>query len=179
MSLDKRMLQDVPRKGSEALGAPSDGQSFARPISDERAACLPGSSDGARHVSLQEPTGTMDGASDADTRDRPEQGALRVSQDPRTAQPRGLGCGEVSGVPVVHRRRSDVEQAATAQEESSAASGRTFYGLQLQTRPGAIDFLADQLHDGTRFRALTILDVYTREGVAIEAGQSLKGEDVV
>jgi transposase InsO family protein len=43
----------------------------------------------------------------------------------------------------------------------------------------SVDFVADQLHDGTRFRALTILDVYTREGVAIEAGQSLKGEDVV
>jgi putative transposase len=43
----------------------------------------------------------------------------------------------------------------------------------------SIDFVADKLHDGTRFRALTILDVYTREGVAIEAGQSLKGEDVV
>ena len=37
-----------------------------------------------------------------------------------------------------------------------------------------IDFVADQLHDGTRFQALTILDVYTREDVAIEAGQSLK-----
>jgi putative transposase len=43
----------------------------------------------------------------------------------------------------------------------------------------SIDFVADQLQDGKRFRALTILDVYTREGVAIEAGQSLKGEDVV
>jgi putative transposase len=43
----------------------------------------------------------------------------------------------------------------------------------------SIDFVADPLQDGKRFRALTILDVYTREGVAIEAGQSLKGEDVV
>ena len=43
----------------------------------------------------------------------------------------------------------------------------------------SIDFVADQLQDGTRFRALTVLDVYTREGVAIEAGQSLKGDDVV
>src|SRR5271170_2851305 len=43
----------------------------------------------------------------------------------------------------------------------------------------SLDFVADQLQDGTRFRALTILDVYTREGVAIHAGQSLKGEDVV
>ena len=37
----------------------------------------------------------------------------------------------------------------------------------------------DQLQDGTRFRALTILDVHTREAVAIEVGQSLKGDDVV
>ena len=43
----------------------------------------------------------------------------------------------------------------------------------------SIDFVADQLQDGTRFRALTMVDVYTRESVAIEAGQSLKGEDVV
>ena len=41
------------------------------------------------------------------------------------------------------------------------------------------DFVADQFQDGTRFRSLTIVDVYTREAVAIEAGQSLKGDDVV
>ena len=39
--------------------------------------------------------------------------------------------------------------------------------------------MADQLADGRRFRALTILDVFTRECLAIEVGQSLKGEDVV
>jgi len=43
----------------------------------------------------------------------------------------------------------------------------------------SIDFVADQLQDGTRFRALTMLDVYTRESVAIEVGQRLKGDDVV
>ena len=32
-----------------------------------------------------------------------------------------------------------------------------------------MDFVMDQLQDGTRFRALTIVDVYTREAVAIEA----------
>jgi putative transposase len=42
----------------------------------------------------------------------------------------------------------------------------------------SIDFVADRLQDGRRFRALTIVDD-TRESVAIEAGQSLKGEDVV
>jgi putative transposase len=43
----------------------------------------------------------------------------------------------------------------------------------------SIDFVADQLQDGRRFRALTAVDVFTREAVAIEAGQSLKGDDVV
>ena len=43
----------------------------------------------------------------------------------------------------------------------------------------SIDFVADQLTDGRRFRALTVVDVYTRECLAIEVGQSLKGHDVV
>ena len=43
----------------------------------------------------------------------------------------------------------------------------------------SMDFVADQLQDGSRFRSLTIVDVYTREAVAIEVGQSLKGDDVV
>ncbi len=43
----------------------------------------------------------------------------------------------------------------------------------------SLDFVADQLADGRRFRALTVVDVFTRECLAIEVGQSLKGEDVV
>jgi putative transposase len=43
----------------------------------------------------------------------------------------------------------------------------------------SLDFVADQLTDGRRFRALTVVDVFTRESLAIEVGQSLKGEDVV
>lgn len=43
----------------------------------------------------------------------------------------------------------------------------------------SLDFVADQLVDGRRFRALTVVDVFTRESLAIEAGQNLKGEDVV
>jgi transposase InsO family protein len=42
-----------------------------------------------------------------------------------------------------------------------------------------MDFVMDQLQDGTRFRPLTIVDVHTRKAVAIEVGQSLKGDDVV
>jgi putative transposase len=43
----------------------------------------------------------------------------------------------------------------------------------------SLDFVADQLADGRRFRALTVVDVFTRESLAIELGQSLKGDDAV
>jgi putative transposase len=43
----------------------------------------------------------------------------------------------------------------------------------------SMDFVCDQLFNGTRFRFLTIVDIYTRECLAIEVGQRLTGEDVV
>jgi putative transposase len=43
----------------------------------------------------------------------------------------------------------------------------------------SLDFVADELIGGRRFGALTVVDVYTRECLVIEVGQSLKGHDVV
>jgi putative transposase len=42
-----------------------------------------------------------------------------------------------------------------------------------------MDFVVDQLSDGRRFRSLTVLDLYTRECLAIEVNYSLKAENVV
>ena len=42
----------------------------------------------------------------------------------------------------------------------------------------SMDFVADQLFDGRRFRALTVVDNYSRTCLAIHAGQSIKGTDV-
>jgi putative transposase len=43
----------------------------------------------------------------------------------------------------------------------------------------SMDFVADQLFDGRKFRALTLVDNFSRECLAIHPGQSLKGTDVV
>jgi putative transposase len=43
----------------------------------------------------------------------------------------------------------------------------------------SMDFVADQRADGRRFRWLTVVDIYTRECLAIEAEQQLKGGDGV
>ena len=43
----------------------------------------------------------------------------------------------------------------------------------------SMDFVADQFVQGTRFRAWTVVDIFTKECLTIELGQSLKGENVV
>lgn len=42
-----------------------------------------------------------------------------------------------------------------------------------------MDFMADQLFSGRRFRLLTLVDNFSRESLAIEAGQRLTGDNVV
>lgn len=41
------------------------------------------------------------------------------------------------------------------------------------------DLVADNLFDGRKLRMLTVVDLFTRECLAIDDGQSLKGDDVV
>ena len=54
-----------------------------------------------------------------------------------------------------------------------------------RTRPQAtnvawgMDFVSDQTANGQRFRALTVVDVFTRECLAMEPGSRLGGADVV
>ena len=43
----------------------------------------------------------------------------------------------------------------------------------------SMDFVADQMFNGNKFRALTVVDNFSHKCLAIEAGQSLKGTDVV
>jgi putative transposase len=42
----------------------------------------------------------------------------------------------------------------------------------------SMDFVSDALFDGRRLRALTLIDVFTRECLAIEVAQGIKGEHV-
>ena len=43
----------------------------------------------------------------------------------------------------------------------------------------SMDFVSDSLHDGRRFRVLTLVDHFTRESPAIEVGTSITGKRVV
>jgi putative transposase len=60
-----------------------------------------------------------------------------------------------------------------------AIARRERYVPKRPNQARSMDFAADQLVNGTRFRALTVVDVFTREALSIEVGQRLRGDDVI
>jgi len=60
-----------------------------------------------------------------------------------------------------------------------AAVRRDAYRPRRPNQAWSMDFVSDQLVDGTRIRLLTILDVFTREAIAIRVGSRMRAEQVV
>ena len=55
-------------------------------------------------------------------------------------------------------------------------------GMASRPKPGqawAMDFVADEFGNGGKFRMLTVVDVFTREALTVDAGLWLRGENVV
>jgi len=52
-------------------------------------------------------------------------------------------------------------------------------GAQARNECWSMDFVSDQLYDGRKLRALTLIDAYTRECLAIWVDQGIRGEHVV
>jgi putative transposase len=74
------------------------------------------------------------------------------------------------GLALRHKPRRHRRVATHQRERFQPTAANQVWGM---------DFVADQLADGRRFRALTVMDGFTRESLAIEVGQRLRGEDVV
>lgn len=61
----------------------------------------------------------------------------------------------------------------------SASSRQLKHLVTAMNHIWSMGFVADAPLDGRKLRALTVVDNYTRESLAIDVGQSLKGDDVV
>ena len=102
-----------------------------------------------------------------------------MPEDSGVAAVGGLAGGQVAGEAIISGRRTDA--TADGAEETPVGRGtkRERINPAGPNQAWSLEFVSDQLADGRRFRALTVVDVYTRESFAIEPGQSLRGEDVV
>ena len=66
------------------------------------------------------------------------------------------------------RPRRHVSAAHRSQREEASQPNESW----------SMDFVSDALYDGRRLRALTVIDNYTRESLAIEVGKGITGEQV-
>jgi putative transposase len=73
------------------------------------------------------------------------------------------------GLSLRYKRPKRNKAAQLRQPQSQALAANTLWSM---------DFVADNLFDGRKLRMLTIVDCFTRESLAIEVDQSLKGDDV-
>ena len=90
--------------------------------------------------------------------------------------------GWVRGKDQVYRRYTEESlqrRSKQSRQRKLVVGRRERYVPKRPTQAWLMDFVADQLVAGTRFRALTIVDVYTREALDIVVGQRLRAEHVV
>ncbi len=70
-------------------------------------------------------------------------------------------------------------RAKTPRRHASSQVRTTRPAAEAANRVWAMDFMSDALSDGRRFRVLTIVDAYTREGLAALADLRFTGDQVV
>jgi putative transposase len=108
----------------------------------------------------------------------PSSRALGLPPPAHPVETRRLPGRRQPNLPLVPTRRAAV--ALLAQETPQGGQERQARMQPLRTNDAwSMDFVADQLADGTKIRLLTIIDIYSRESLAIVVGQRLRGEDVV
>ena len=73
------------------------------------------------------------------------------------------------GLGAAHRRRQEPADASRRIDATKSQANSAESGVEPGLRSRSVH------RTGGRFRALTVVDVFTRESLAIEVGQSLKG----
>jgi putative transposase len=79
----------------------------------------------------------------------------------------------------LYREEGLVLRSYRPRRRKAAVNRQMRYRARRPNDAWSLDFVHDQLSNGQKFRALTVIDIYSREALAIEVGQRLRGEHVV
>jgi putative transposase len=176
-SLDLMMLRDLVTKkmvGSAAQRAAVDHLMKAHQASERRACRLVGIARSTRRYQARKRAGEAELRAEL---------VKLASQHPRYGYRRLTAKRREQGLRVNPKRvwRLCRQQRLQVPKKRRKRLMRPFTDHQPVTRPDqrwAMDFVADSLADGRTFRALAVVDTFTRECLAIEVDTSLRGERV-
>jgi putative transposase len=139
---------------------------------------MPGGPDEPQGLSVLKPQGSPDRTTDADPGDRSSKSRYGDRKILALLKREGWKVGKYlvertcreEGLTLRQRRKRRRRVAEHRRERFHPTAPNQVWSM---------DFVADQLADGRRFRSLAVLDIYTRECLAIESDQRLKDRDVV
>lgn len=134
---------------------------------------------GVLHPAQAADEGSAPRAAPAHARDRAHAGALWLPAGAHPAQARRLDRWSPCRLSALPRGRIGFAQQAAAAAQDGVVQREGRCQPERPNQAWSLDFVHDELSTGQKFRALTVVDVFTREGLAIEVGQRLRGENVV
>src|SRR5271170_8115036 len=147
-------------------------------MAGERAARLLRPSDRAIQLPLQSQASPAGRPEQTHQRDRRDARSLWLSAHSRVAAPRGLAGERQARVAALPRNGPAIaQQTPKRRVQAKLREGRS--GAIGPNEVWAMDFVHDQLFDGRKIRALTIIDTFTRLSPAIDVRQNYRGSDVV
>ncbi len=158
------------QKNSKALTVSAGGRVPAWQLPGERAACMKSSRVESRDIPISHSQRSTNRSSDAHPRDRSNQSAVRIPKNSRAAEPQGWRVGKYL-VERIYREEGLTLQQRRKRRRRVAEHRRERFHPSGPNQVWSMDFAADQLADGRRFRSLTVVDIYTRECLAIESEQ--------
>ena len=177
LSLDREILQEAVGKNGKPSAAQAGGIVGKAGLSSLRASGESGARDIAVYATVSEHEQWERATQTADPRDRLGQGELRIPASAHAASPRRLAGELQAGLPALPggRTPASAQTPEASQERRAEAAGPM---PKKANERWAMDFMHDTLSGGCTLRVLTVLDVHTRECVALKVGRSFKGEDV-
>ena len=113
-------------------------------------------------------------AARADARAGASAGPLRLPAAPCAVAAGRLGTGQRPDLSALHARRACSYAASCPSRRKMSWRAANATCRSGRTRPGAWTSWPISSSNGTRFRALTIVDVFSREALAIEVGKRLR-----
>lgn len=105
--------------------------------------------------------------------------SIQLSSDPCAAATGRLAGETQTRAPVNPEDGLNLHTKRPRRHVMAARRGRTALGTKAANLIWAMDLVPDALFNGKRFRALTVVDAYTRECLAIHADQGVKGEQFI
>ena len=175
----RRCCRRLRQKSGERTRAPGCGALSLRAVSDQRTACLSGGAGVAGDRAVPGPATIPTGPAATHSRPRHEPSPLWVQADPCVVEAGGPPGEPQAGASLVLYGKAAMTRPASATPRERGHRHPTRARPHAPNTAWSMDFVTDRTVAGHPFRTLAVIDVFTRECLAVEPGHPFGAAEVV